>query len=217
MNHWPNISWSDISPYLGIGTIIAGLAAILTFFATRRHHRLAEVSARGDVFREIAADWSRIYDARNVLLNSPVWTAEQLKETYGDNFKAFLNSPSLTPEERKQNPDARPAWREIRPVCNFFEVLGVYLRQNLINAEALFVLVTVDVFRELQDGQTIEVEEGVMYKRLKGPIEYLRSAYRPDIYEYYDKFLLQVFKEHVKSPPKDWTAEIDSWKALAGK
>ena len=92
-------------------------------------------------------------------------------------------------------------WAKLRDVCNFFEFLGVSLHEDHIEAEPLFVLVTVDVFKDIENGQPVSVADGVMYSRLKGPIEYLRAVYRPDIYWYYDEYLLPRYKQHKPKKP----------------
>lgn len=142
----------------------------------RRSHELSVSAARADSLFEIANRWSAIYLARNaVLAAEPIWEGRLAKE-YGTDFNRFLNSPD---------------WLEVRDVCNFFELLGMMLRENMVTREALFVLVTVDRFSDP------DFPEGVMFERLRGRIEYLRKHYRPDIYTYYDQYLLPEYRKYL--------------------
>jgi hypothetical protein len=167
-----------------ISTLFAAIATLFSFLQIQKntiqmkHQQQAE---RARVFMEITDRWSKIYPIRNHALAAPVVSKEDLLKNYGRDYKAYLDSQE---------------WKDLRGVCNFFEFLGVVLHQKFITPGELFVLVTVDVFKQEAAGHVEQVPDGVMYSRLKGPISYLREVYRPDIYVFYDQYLLVRYKNH---------------------
>ena len=166
-------NWASVAGIISALAIVS--AAVFAFFQIK----WAASSDRARIFMKIADRWSDIYDARNHVLAEPVLTKDAIFERHGRDYKKFLASDE---------------WKAIRPVCNFFEFLGVILHQKFIRGEELFVLVTVDVFKEIVDREDVLVPDGVMFSKLRGPIEYLREVYRPDIYVLYDKFLLKQYR-----------------------
>lgn len=166
------------------------IVAIFTYFqirAARKQFELQKLAERTRSFMMIADRWSEIYNVRNAALGGSILTRDELLTKYQRNYKKFLASAE---------------WKELRPLCNFFELLGTVLHRKYIDPDDLFVLVTVDVFKENNDGTEEHVPEGVMYSRLKGPIEYLREVYRSDIYWFYDQYLLTRYKKHIPRLPR---------------
>ena len=196
---WSSFPWAA---FTAVTTMAAALAAFLSAFFSQKSSAISlrqletneryteshDRSVRANMFMAIAKEWSRVYKARNTLLSSTtVLTANDLYQKYGTKYRQFLQTDE---------------WRQtLRPMCNFYEILGVMLEQKAIAPGPLFVLVTVDTFEAVDSsGARTPCPEGVMYQRLKGPIEYLRQQYRADIYEFYDKYLLVAYREYADRP-----------------
>jgi hypothetical protein len=179
-----------------ISAIAAAVAAVFNYLQSRRSAKqlsIQQKSERARIFKEIADRWSDIYQKRNDVLAAPILTQADLMNTYRNNYKQFLKTKE---------------WTNLRDVCNFFEYLGVMLHEGYIEPGPLFVLVTVDVYVDVENGQETKNDIGVMYSRLKGPIDYLRHVYRRDIYVFYD-YLRERYKAHKPMTPKVKLSDLD--------
>lgn len=171
-----------VSLVVSFGAIYSIWILIRQLKSIEKQAKVAETSQSSKIFFTISEKWTQIYKQRNTLLSSPLMTVEQLETEFGSNYKKLFE---------------KSHWIDVRMVCNFFESLGVMIEQQAIPLNLLFALVTVDVYKDIDDKELqIEVPEGVMYSRLKPYIQYLRKHYRPDIYLYYDN-LLHKYKLHL--------------------
>lgn len=194
-------AWKAFLDWLsGFGVLVSAISTIVLAVFARLQYRVSETT-RDDGVRRDRSDrynrflafsdaWTKVYEKRNDLLSAPeIVTSEGLLHLYGHEYENLLKTPD---------------WRDnIRPILSFYEDLGLMLEQGLIEAKHLFLLVTVDSFEKYnkETAERASFPEGVMYERLKGYIEYLRKVYRPNIYEYYDKYLLVAYKKYAVQPP----------------
>lgn len=178
-----------MDPMLGLTIVAVLLNAVLLFVAIEQNRRIRQQNAslreqNTTMFLNVADRWSSIYETRNEVLSSKLVTADDLRARFGEDYKEFLKSAE---------------WQRMRPLLNFFEIAGYLLKRGYLQAEDLFVLVSVDAFTDFENQTRIQVPEGVLFIRLKGYIEYLRAIYKKDIYDNYDKVLLPAYKRYANS------------------
>jgi hypothetical protein len=196
LTHWTS------DPANTINAVAASVTAVLFFWSVfiailqlsvyRQQTNLADRSSWASMFLEIARKWDEILPTRNWVLESmKIRTLKDLEKEYSD------ESGKVNVEAYRQDKE----WLEtVRPLCNFYETLGVLLKQRSISPDPLLALVTVDSYESIEntgaEGNTTLDQELAIYRRLKGPIEFVRKYYRFDIYEYYDPYLLTVHKHY---------------------
>lgn len=199
LNSPPPVPWLNAAAVIAaslsaIFSMVSSIASLKQLRINSEHASSQHRSARAHIFLEIADRWSKVLEVRRILLaKKNFFTFEQLRDEYEQNktevktYKDFLCSN---------------VWlNELRPICNFYETLGVMLEQGSIAPSAMFVLVTVDNLEKIQesdrDGNITVREEFAVHRRLKGAIKYLRTYYRQDIYEYYDRYLLEAYRQYL--------------------
>ena len=186
-----------------VGIILVAFQLLYVSVQLRRargQFELSQASETSKIFIEVMDRWSNEYDNRCKLLAAKPTTVEALLEEYGHDASPLLAS------EKWQ--------KEIRPILNFFEFLGVLLSNEKFDqaeiVERIFTLVTVDSY----PNSDFQAESGLIYSHLLPYLDYLRkedfSGYRKDIYKYYDSVLLPKYIEyHVENEPhKTWAARI---------
>ena len=159
-------------------TTISSVAAAISSFHAFRQIRGQSRTFELMMLTDIAKKWGSLYATRNAVMNSTI-DGEALHNHHGNDYVKFLNSPE---------------WKDIREVCHFFEMVGLYLHEGYIKPDVLFVLVTVDD------------PEGKMSGKLIPIINYLREVYRPDIYVFYDQYLLPIFLK-MRKENKGWAGK----------
>lgn len=97
--------------------------------------------------------------------------------------------------------------KDLRQVLNFYENLGLLIRQGYLREDEAFVFVSVDTF----GGKAVDVENATFYQKIKPILNYLRSGYRPDIYAFYDGWLLPRYCQHTPLIPDGWNAPEASY------
>lgn len=107
-------------------------------------------------------------------------------------YQIRLTPPPTVEELRRTHPDVRTFlmtenWRELyRPICNFFENVGLIVHNRNLDIETVRVLITVN-------------EED--YVALSPILEYLRRHYRNDIYVFWD-YLISASRSADALSPK---------------
>ncbi|HEX4032732.1 MAG TPA: hypothetical protein VHX20_20400 [Terracidiphilus sp.] len=176
-----------------LSAFFAMIAAVASWSQVRvnsKHAGSQDRAVRADIFLKIADRWSRVLlIRRNLIDKGKVTTYQELDAQYGPRARDYLISDE---------------WQKtMRPICNFYEILGVMLEQRSIEPEALFVLVTVDTVNKFEGhdaaGNPLQQVGLAIHRQLQGPIEYLRRNYRSDIYVYYDKYLLQAYLQYLEN------------------
>lgn len=146
-----NFHLLDFAALLGIITLIFQLQNLIR-------------SSRADEARlyfEIAQRWSDVLGLIYEMRQDPPPPLEQLEAEY-DNVQAFM---------------ATELWqKKYRPICNFFEDIGLMVHKGTIPIGELKVLVTV---------------LGDDYLKLSPVIKYIRIYYRKDIYLFWNYLLQQ--------------------------
>ena len=198
----PPTPWWNTFPAAAIAASISAVFTMVTTFIflmqlriNRQHAGSQERSVRAEwerIFLDIADRWSAILPISRKLLEAPlIHTLEELEANYENSGSKTCKDFLCTDE-----------WEKIlRPICNFYETIGVILKHKCIDPDPIFVLVTVDNHETIDEvdagGNVTERKEFAIYRWLKGPIAYLRKYYRPDIYEYYDRYLLAVYSRYL--------------------
>lgn len=157
--------------FIIIVSLVAAFGFAIAFIRERQRFHALRVYAHYEgiqMFMDIARRWGELYHIRNEIMASSV-DAAGLRKEYGADYARFLNSDE---------------WKKMRELCHFFEMVGLCIHERQLNPEMLFVIITVDDKNEL------------LSKRLIPVIEYLREVYRPDLYMFYDKFLLPLYKRY---------------------
>lgn len=186
--------WNDFDQFWTVVTGLTGMVGLLLiilqlWYVTRqikragRQFELSQSTETSRIFFEVMDRWAAQYQNRCSLLAKEPTTAEALVEKYG------LDASKLLDDDLWQE--------EIRPLLNFYEFLGVLISNDKLDQdevlERIFTLVTVDVYPD----QNYVMEAGSMYKHLEPYLKYLRSdeftAYRSDIYVYYDQELIPEY------------------------
>ncbi len=185
-----SIPLNDLMQMLSnLAVIVTALFVAVTMWDTRRSAKASEKAVQAELTKSISDDiskrWIDVYNMKNEIQESPIRTLSDLVEQYKDDHRKYMASPE---------------WARMRELCAFFERIGLdlYNNKDYINKKELFNKVTVDTFKD-ENGP---VPDGVIYSRLKGPIEYLRPRYRHDLYEFYDKFLLLEYKKYINESEK---------------
>jgi hypothetical protein len=159
MSYIPQSS-SDLAAWVSaIGTCTGLIFVIASLYLTRGQLRRQADTLRSQVFSQIADDWTRLYPIRNAVIGGAVWdghankklrTLQELEDAY-PTYDLFFKDPN---NERQ----------EIRQLCNFYEKLGVAVHKEFLEAELVFVLVTIDT------------KSGDIKARLAPYIQYLRGG-----------------------------------------
>jgi|SRR5215469_5919220 len=143
-----------------VAAIISCTVAFIQIRAQSKQARAQELQAsldKREAFSRISDQWNKLYRTRNAILDSNI-DGSELMDKYGRNYAKFLNSAD---------------WKEIRELCSFYELLGLYIHDGLIEPDIAFVLVTIDE------------PDKRMSRKLVPVIEYLRKVYKKDLYEFY--------------------------------
>jgi hypothetical protein len=190
-DHWTMI--------LGMSSVTATLITLFGFLRISRQLKLQkdqivkaetqlellQASEVSQLFVLVMDRWTQNYKIRNKLLKARPKTLNSL-------IKKFPTAAHLLSSSE---------WMEVRSVLNFFEFLGVLLSNEKFDQdgvrERIFTLVTVDVYPETEE--SFGLDDGEFYLRMKPYLDFLRfeTGYRPDIYEYYDSYLLTDYVSHL--------------------
>ncbi len=165
---------SDISALMAI----AGFIALLwQLWSLARQTRYQQQVNRAEMFMHLSEKWTSVLDFRYKLLNSPTKaTVEDIAAHHGSPQKLFQDD----------------IWKNMRPVLNFYESLGLMIHQRYVSPEEAFVLITVD--------GPCEEGKSNFYTKARPYLDYLRAHYRPDIYIFYDKALIPVYQAYMAKP-----------------
>jgi hypothetical protein len=154
-----------------IVSLAAAFGFAVAFIRERQRFQALKLYAHYEgvkLFMDIANRWGELYSLRNEIMALSI-DANELRKEYGSDYVRFLNSDE---------------WKKMRELCHFFEVVGLCVHERQLNPEMLFVIITVDD------------KDHLLSKRLIPVIEYLREIYRPDLYMFYDKFLLPLYNKN---------------------
>lgn len=150
-----NAGFIDIAVLVGIGALYFQLRGLA--------HNARADQAR--FYLEVAQRWTVILKLLYHVRNNPPPSLEELERTYPD------------PRQFTSTED----WQETyRPICNFFEDIGLMVKTGTMTIKELRVLVTV-----------LDSD----YVLLKPVITYLRRKYRPDIYIFWNYLLQQAARK----------------------
>jgi len=156
-------------------------------------------SHEAQMLLSLSEKWSAILPARYAMM--------QFLEDH-NNLTAFIGTPAnprkasdFFGQERWCSPD-----KGLRCVLNFYETLGLLIRQEYISAQDAFVLVSVDSF-PAAGTNGMDCEKGSFFTLVQPVLAYLRQHYRADMYVWYDQYLLPLYCRHTLFLPT--TAEVD--------
>ena len=132
----------------------------------------SQKTEQAELYFEIATRWTATLKVLYQVRNNPPPTTAQLEAQYGS-CADFMSTAE---------------WRETyRPICNFFEDLGLLVYNKNIPIEIIRVLVTVSP----ND-----------YLLMKPVLDYVRGNYRHDIYSFWNYLLEQAEKTKPLRPYK---------------
>jgi len=154
----------DLSPAT-IPLIIAAVSSLFAFLAAAASWRQAQAAKQGIMIQEQSSRVHALLDVRDR------WT-DCLPHLYqfrhnADNFRNIRQKYSTVQEFM-----ASPEWGQmLRPICNFYEFIGVLAHHKILQKDTILVFVTVNpADRQVADEA----------------IKWLREDYRDDIYLYWD-------------------------------
>ncbi len=164
---------STISEFLptiidSLTLLIVALTLVVHSRRNLRFHRVEEAR----MYFELTDRWAKILELLYELRTKSAPTKEELEARYPA-YADFM---------------ATAEWRgTYRPICNFFEDVGLLVKRKVIDINVVRVLVTVDP----KD-----------YELLRGVLEYLRQHYtdRWDIYIFWNYLLELAAKEDPLRP-----------------
>lgn len=156
-----NAAFVDVAVLVGIAALIFQMRGLVQ-------------TARADQSRfylEIAQRWTDILKLLYHVRNNPPPDLATLQAQYPDP-KLFMQTPE---------------WQQTyRPICNFYEDVGLMVKTGNLSIKELTVLVTI-----------IDSD----YLLLKPVISYLREKYRPDIYIFWNYILERAAKRNAVYDP----------------
>lgn len=155
--------------------LVPTLILLVHIYNSRRSSRVDQAK----LYFDISDRWSKILKILYDVRSAPPPTRAELEDDYGADFARFMRCDE---------------WREsYRPICNFFEDIGLMVYKKNISVEELQVLVTI-----------IPAD----YHLMKPVLDYLRKHYRSDIYVFWNYLLDKAYdgdRARTLHPYKDKT------------
>lgn len=159
--------WDSFLPYITPALLLAAIGLCINIYYAQRSHSRAIKTEQARIYFTISERWTAVLQLLYTVRRAPPPDIEDLKAQHGS-IKSFMESD---------------AWRSVyRPVCNFFEDIGFIVYNDNLPISAVRVIVTIS-----QDD----------YLLLKPVLDWIRSDYRADIYEFWNYLL---WKAQVTQP-----------------
>lgn len=174
--------------------VIAGAVALFTFPAIfwqllqiKKQSESEKKTNQAGMMLDLADRWSDVLSHRYEvmrMLENPAAHNVDIEADFHNDYRRLM---------------ASDFWRkDLRPVFNFYEFLGLMIHQGNISAKEAFVLVSVDHYdwdQLAEDGRDpleTSFRDGDFFKKVEDYLKLLRT-YRRDIYVFYDYFLAELY------------------------
>lgn len=159
----------DISSF--IIAVVTSLALLAGLYLSRQSQIQGRKAQEAQVYFTVGEKWSKTLNLLYAVRAAPPSSLAEIEAQFGTAYSQFM---------------ATPEWRETyRPICNFFEDIGLLVYKRNISLETVRVLVTIS-------------EED--YVTLRPVLDYLRKHYRADIYSFWNYLLQESSKTDALHP-----------------
>lgn len=158
---------------------IAAASAFFAFLAAFASFRQATIAKHSTLVQEENCKLRALLDVRDQWSNCLAhrYKIKQHSETYSNIKEKYDSLPEFM---------ASPEWSErLRPICNFYEYVGLLAHHEVLKLETMLVFVTIDP-------QDREIASEA--------IAWLRDEYRTNIYKYWDWLLEVSMNAEAKDP-----------------